>query len=162
MPALLGLGTPVWDFGARGTFTGLTRGSGRPELVRAVLEGVAHRGADLLEAAEADSGLPIGALRVDGGMTANDVFIQALADACGRPVEIAPVLEATTLGAAFLAGMAVGHLGRRGRRGRGLGTPGRGASRPGTDAERAAARERWLDARSRAEGTVPELSGIDF
>ena len=108
VPALLGLGTPVWDFGARGTFVGLTRGSGRPELVRAVLEGVAHRGADLLEAAESDSGLPIGSLRVDGGMSANPVFIQALADACGRPVEIAPVLEATTLGAAYLAGMAVG------------------------------------------------------
>ena len=61
VPALLGLGTPVWDFGARGTFVGLTRGSGRPELVRAVLEGVAHRGADLLEAAEADSGLRVAA-----------------------------------------------------------------------------------------------------
>ena len=108
VPALLGLGTPVWDFGARGTFVGLTRGSGRPELVRAVLEGVAHRGADLLEAAEADSGLPIGSLRVDGGMSDNPVFVQALADACGRPIEIAPVLEATTLGAAYLAGMAVG------------------------------------------------------
>ena len=108
VPALLGLGTPVWDFGARGTFVGLTRGTGRPELVRAVLEGVAHRGADLLEAAEADSGLPIDSLRVDGGMSANPVFIQALADACGRPIEIAPVLEATTLGAAYLAGMAVG------------------------------------------------------
>ena len=56
VPALLGLGTPVWDFGARGTFFGITRGSGRPEIVRAVLEGVAHRGADLLEAAEADTG----------------------------------------------------------------------------------------------------------
>ena len=111
VPALLGLGTPVWDFGARGTFVGLTRGSGRPELVRAVLEGVAHRGADLLEAAEADSGLPIGPLRVDGGMSDNPVFTQALADACGRPVEISPVLEATTLGAAYLAGMAIGHRG---------------------------------------------------
>ncbi len=108
VPALLGLGTPVWDFGARGTFVGLTRGSGRPELVRAVLEGVAHRGADLLEAAESDSGLPIASLRVDGGMSANPVFTQALADACGRPVELSPVLEATTLGAAYLAGMAVG------------------------------------------------------
>jgi glycerol kinase len=108
VPALLGLGTPVWDFGARGTFIGLTRGSGRPELVRAVLEGVAHRGADLVVAAESDSGLPVDSLRVDGGMSANPVFTQALADACGRTIEIAPVLEATTLGAAYLAGMAVG------------------------------------------------------
>src|SRR6185437_16711038 len=63
VPALLGMGTPVWDFGARGTLLGVTRGTGRPEVVRAVLEGVAHRGADLLEAAEADSGFTVDALR---------------------------------------------------------------------------------------------------
>ena len=108
VPALLGLGTPVWDFGARGTLVGLTRGSGRPELVRAVLEGVAHRGADLVDASEADSGLPIAALRVDGGMSDNGIFVAALADAIGRPVEISPVLEATTLGAGLLAGLAIG------------------------------------------------------
>ena len=85
VPALLGLGTPVWDFGARGTLVGLTRGSGRPEIVRAVLEGVAHRGADLVEASEADSGHPIAALRIDGGMSDNDVFVEALARAIGRP-----------------------------------------------------------------------------
>ena len=78
VPALLGLGTPVWDFGARGTLVGLTRGSGRPEIVRAVLEGVAHRGADLVEASERDSGYPIAALRIDGGMSDNDVFVEAL------------------------------------------------------------------------------------
>ena len=111
VPALLGLGTPVWDFGARGTIVGLTRGSGRGEIVRAVLEGVAHRGADLVEASERDSGYPIAALRVDGGMTDNDVFVQALADAIGRPVEISPVQEATTLGAGLLAGLAVGNYG---------------------------------------------------
>ena len=74
VPALLGLGTPLWDYGARGTLLGLTRGSGRAEVVRAVLEGIAHRGADLLEAAETDSGLSIGSLRVDGGMSANRHF----------------------------------------------------------------------------------------
>jgi len=161
VPALLGLGTPVWDFGARGTFTGLTRGSGRPELVRAVLEGVAHRGADLLEAAESDSGLPIGSLRVDGGMTANEVFVQALADACGRPIEISPVLEATTLGAAFLAGMAVGTWTNEDEVAAAW-TPRVVVSPAGTESEHAASRERWLDARSRAEGAIPELSGIDF
>ena len=161
VPALLGLGTPVWDFGARGTFTGLTRGSGRPELVRAVLEGVAHRGADLLEAAEADSGLPIASLRVDGGMTSNDVFIQALADACGRPIEISPVIEATTLGAAFLAGMAVGTWAHEDDVAAAW-TP-RAVIEPATTpTEQEGARARWLDARSRAEGAVPELSGIDF
>src|SRR6202044_3519532 len=65
VPALLGLGTPVWDYGARGTFVGITRGTGRPEMVRAVLEGIAHRGADLVEAAEADTGFAIETLRVD-------------------------------------------------------------------------------------------------
>ena len=108
VPALLGLGTPHWDFGARGALLGLTRGTGRPEVVRAVLEGVAHRGADLLEAAELDAGSDVDPLRIDGGMSANSVFVQALANACGRPVEISPELEATTLGAAYLAGMAIG------------------------------------------------------
>jgi glycerol kinase len=114
VPALLGLGTPVWDFGARGTLVGLTRGTGRPELVRAVLEGVAHRGADLLEAAEADSGLGIGALRIDGGMSDNPVFTQALADACGRPVEISPY--------------GCGYVVRRGRCGGDMGSPGGGGA----------------------------------
>jgi glycerol kinase len=161
VPALLGLGTPVWDFGARGTFVGLTRGSGRAELVRAVLEGVAHRGADLLEAAEADSGLAVGSLRVDGGMSANPVFTQALADACGRPIEIAPVVEATTLGAAYLAGMAVGTWADE--------QDVAAAWRPRTvvdpvvaDGERSERRERWLRARSRSEATIPELSALDF
>ena len=72
VPALLGLGTPAWDYGARGALFGLTRGTGRAEIVRAVLEGIAQRGADLVEAAEADSGIAIPALRVDGGMTDND------------------------------------------------------------------------------------------
>ena len=161
VPALLGLGTPVWDFGARGTFTGLTRGSGRAELVRAVLEGVAHRGADLLEAAESDSGLPIGALRVDGGMTANHVFTQALADACGRPIEVSPILEATTLGAAFLAGMAIGTW--AGEEDVAAAWMPREEVVPvRNQSERESARSRWLEARSRAEGAIPELSGIDF
>ena len=161
VPALLGLGTPVWDFGARGTFIGLTRGSGRPELVRAVLEGVAHRGADLLEAAEADSGLPIGPLRIDGGMSDNPVFTQALADACGRPVEISPVLEATTLGAAYLAGMASGIWADEDDVAAAW-EPRSVIDPRGSDEERTGRRVRWLDARSRSEGTIPELSALDF
>jgi glycerol kinase len=108
VPALLGYGTPQWDFGARGAVFGLTRGSGRPELVRAVLEGVAQSGADLLESAERDAELTVEHLRVDGGMSANSVFVQALADACDRPVEISREIEATTLGAGLLAGLATG------------------------------------------------------
>jgi glycerol kinase len=161
VPALLGLGTPVWDFGARGTLVGLTRGSGRAELVRAVLEGVAHRGADLVEAAEADSGYPIASLRVDGGMSDNEVFVTALAEAIGRPVEISPVQEATTLGAGLLAGLAVGTYTSEDEladtfRPRRMVEPLQG------DAFRAHDRERWLAARAKAEATIPELSGISF
>ena len=161
VPALSGLGTPVWDFGARGIFTGLTRGSGRPELVRAVLEGVAHRGADLVESAVADSGLPIGSLRIDGGMSANPVFTQALADACGRSVEIAPVVEATTLGAAYLAGMAVGVWADEDEVGSAW-APRLVVEPAITDGDRADRRARWLEARARSEGTIPELSALDF
>ena len=161
VPALLGLGTPVWDFGARGTVLGLTRGSGRPELVRSVLEGVAHRGADLLLAAESDSGMPVPSLRVDGGMSSNPVFVRALAEACGRPIEIAPVVEATTLGAGFLAGMAVGTWSDEDDVAAAY-TP-REVVEPSTDdTVREAARSRWLEARGRAERTVPELSALDF
>jgi glycerol kinase len=161
VPALLGLGTPVWDFGARGTLVGLTRGTGRPELVRAVLEGVAHRGADLVDAAEADSGHPIGALRVDGGMSDNEVFVTALADAIGRPVEISPVLEATTLGAGLLAGLAIGNYATMDEIADTF-TPRRTVDPKNDDATRAHARERWLAARKKSEATIPELSGISF
>lgn len=161
VPALLGLGTPVWDFGARGTVIGITRGTGRPELVRAVLEGVAHRGADLVEAAEMDSGFPVASLRIDGGMSVNDVFVTALADAIGRPVEISPVLEATTLGAGLLAGLAIGTYASEDDIAATF-TPRRTVEPRTDDATRARQRERWLAARARAEATIPELSGISF
>ncbi len=161
VPALLGLGSPVWDFGARGTILGLTRGSGRAEVVRAVLEGVAHRGADLVEAAELDSGLDIGALRVDGGMSANGVFIQALADATGRRVEVSPVLEATTLGAGLLAGLALGTWADT-EDIAATWNPKEVVDPAISEAVRSDRRARWLEARSRAEATLPELSGIEF
>jgi glycerol kinase len=161
VPALLGLGTPVWDFGARGTLVGLTRGSGRPEIVRAVLEGVAHRGADLVEASEHDSGFPIAALRIDGGMTDNTVFVQALADAVGRPVEISPVQEATTLGAGLLAGLAVGNYGSTTELAETF-SPRLTVEPEGSDSDREATRDRWLAARLKSEATIPELSGISF
>lgn len=157
VPALLGLGTPRWDYGARGTLLGLTRGSGRAEIVRAVLEGVAHRGADMLEAAEADAGTTIEALRVDGGMSANRVFNQALADACGVPVEVSPEREATTLGAAYLAGLAIGTWASEDDIAEqwepaSVVEPRRGALD----------RDRWRAAVDRAAGWVPELSALDF
>ena len=156
VPALLGLGTPRWDFGARGTLLGLTRGTGRPELVRAVLEGVAQRGADLVEAAEADSGLAIEVLRVDGGMSANPTFVQAVADAAQRVVEISPVTEATTLGAGFLAGLATGLW-------EGMDDVA-AAWRPRATVEPGPAldRQRWAEAVERASGWMPDLSALDF
>ena len=155
VPALLGLGTPHWDFGARGTLVGLTRGTGRPELVRAVLEGVAHRGADLVDAAEADAKREIGNLRVDGGMTANSVFVQALADATQRTVEVSPVLEATTLGAAYLAGLATGAWTDDD-------LAARWSPRVVVEPAGPARRDRWRDAVERARKWVPELSALDF
>jgi glycerol kinase len=157
VPALLGFATPQWDFGARGALLGVTRGSGRAEVVRAVLEGVAHSGADLLEAAEHDAGLEIGHLRVDGGMTANTVFLQALADACRRPVEVSPQLEATTLGAGFLAGLASG-VWKDLDDVAATWSP-RGVIEP---SGRPSDRERWRRATEHAAGWYPELSAVQF
>ena len=157
VPALLGLGTPQWDFGARGAVFGLTRGSGRSHLVRAVLEGVAHSGADLLEAIEHDTGHSLDHLRVDGGMSANGVFVQALADACGRPVEVSRELEATTLGAGYLAGLAVGTWGSLDEVASAW-KPRAVIEPSGRDPQR----ERWREAVQRAGGWHPDLSAISF
>ena len=156
VPALLGLGTPAWDYGARGTLLGVTRGTTKAHLVRAVLEGVAHRGADLVEAAEADTGLSISALRVDGGMSANPTFTQAVADATQRRVEVSPVAEATTLGAAFLAGLAVGVWDDVGDADR--------AWNPARVHEPAQAldRDQWREAVERSRRWIPELSALEF
>lgn len=156
VPALLGLGTPQWDYGARGTLLGVTRGTSRAHVVRAVLEGVAHRGADLVEAAEIDSGMKLASLRIDGGMSANPTFVQALANAAQRPVEVSPVKEATTLGAGFLAGLAVG---------RWAGDDEIAATwKPDRLVEpvRRLDRDRWRDACRRAAGWLPEFSSIHF
>ena len=156
VPAPLGLGTPAWDYGARGALFGLTRGSGRAEIVRAVLEGIAHRGADLVEAAEADAGITIPALRVDGGMTDNPTFLHALADSAQKPVEVSPVREATTLGAALMAGLAVGHHDAVDD------LAGTWSPRVRVEPESTTNRDQWRDAVSRARRWIPDLSGIDF
>jgi glycerol kinase len=124
--------------------------------VRAVLEGVAHRGADMVTAAETDTGLTIPFLRVDGGMSANPTFVQSLADASGKPVEVSPVVEATTLGAGLLAGLATGVW---------SGLDDVAASwRPATVVEPGERldRTRWATAVERASGWIPELSSLDF
>jgi glycerol kinase len=156
VPALLGLGTPRWDYGARGALFGLTRGSERPQIVRAVLEGVAQRGMDLVEAAEADTGLTIPSLRVDGGMSDNPTFLQALADATGRRVEVSPVREATTLGAAFLAGLAVGTWATWDD------VAATWSPRQVVDPVGAFDRDRWRTAVDRAAAWFPELSALTF
>ncbi|HLT15899.1 MAG TPA: FGGY-family carbohydrate kinase [Acidimicrobiales bacterium] len=156
VPALLGLGTPHWDHGARGTLLGITRGTGRPEIVRAVLEGVAQRGADLLDAAEADAGCRVERLRIDGGMSDNPTFVQALANAVERPVEVAAVREATTLGAAYLAGMAVGTW--DGWDDVADARPPRATVEPTAPTDR----ERWQEAVRRAQAWYPELSALSF
>jgi glycerol kinase len=125
-------------------------------VVRAVLEGVAQRGADLLEAAQADTGFEVDALRIDGGMSANGVFVQALADATQRAVEVSPVLEATTLGAAFLAGLEVGTWADLGAV-EATWCPSRRVEPHG-----ALDRDRWREAVERTRRWIPELSALDF
>lgn len=156
VPALLGLGTPHWDYGARGSLFGITRGTTRAHIVRAVLEGIAHRGADLVEAASGDTGLSIDSLRIDGGMSRNKTFVQALANASMRPIEVSPVAEATTLGAAFLAGIAVGTWSSLAEA-----TSTWKASSivaPTTELDRS----QWQEAISRSKGWIPALSSLDF
>jgi glycerol kinase len=108
VPAFAGLGAPWWDTHARGTIVGLTRGSGRAELTRAVLESVAFQTRDVLDAMESDSGIAMSELRVDGGMVANEFLMQFQADILGRRVVRPAVTETTALGAAYLAGLAAG------------------------------------------------------
>jgi glycerol kinase len=109
VPAFTGLGAPYWDPNARGTIVGITRGTGVAELARATLESIAFQVADVLEAMAADSGERLRALRVDGGAAANDLLLQLQADLLGVPVERPVVAETTALGAAYLAGLAVGY-----------------------------------------------------
>ena len=108
VPAFTGLGAPHWDPHARGAIVGLTRGTGRAHIARAALESIAYQSADVLEAMQKDSGEKLTELRVDGGATANDLLMQFQADILGVPVVRPKVLETTALGAAYLAGLAVG------------------------------------------------------
>ena len=108
VPALAGLGSPHWDPYARGTIVGLTRGTGRAHLARATLEAIAYQTVDAVEAMEAASGERLEELRVDGGAVGNRWLMQFQADVLGRPVMVPEVTETTALGAALLAGLAIG------------------------------------------------------
>jgi len=111
VPAFVGLGAPYWDPYARGTIVGLTRGSQRAHLVRAALEAIAYQTRDVIEAMERDSGIALRVLGVDGGGAANNLLCQFQSDLLGCPVERPVVAETTALGAAYLAGLAVGFWG---------------------------------------------------
>jgi glycerol kinase len=108
VPAFSGLGAPHWDQYARGTIAGLTRGANRAHIARAALEGIAFQIADIIEAMETDSGVPLKELRVDGGAARNNLLMQLQADLLGVPVTRPANPETTVLGATYLAGLAVG------------------------------------------------------
>jgi glycerol kinase len=108
VPAFAGLGAPHWDQDARGMIIGLTRGTGKAHIARAAMESIAYQVADLLDAMQADSGIELKELRVDGGATANESLLQFQADILGIPVVRCATSETTALGTAYLAGLAVG------------------------------------------------------
>lgn len=108
VPAFTGLGAPYWDMYARGAIVGLTRGANRKHIVRATLESIAYQTRDVLQAMQDDSGIILHSLKVDGGAVANNFLMQFQSDILGVPVERPKVTETTALGAAFLAGLAVG------------------------------------------------------
>jgi glycerol kinase len=109
VPAFAGLGAPHWNPRARGTLFGVTRGTTSSHIARAALDSIAYQSLDVLRAMEADSGMPIAQLRVDGGACANDLLMQFQADLLGVDAVRPRVAETTALGAAYLAGLAVGY-----------------------------------------------------
>lgn len=108
VPAFAGLGAPYWDAYARGTLVGMTRGTTKAHIVRAAVESIAYQTADVLASMQADADLPVTELRVDGGASANRLLLQFQADLLGIPVIRPAITETTALGAAYLAGLAVG------------------------------------------------------
>jgi glycerol kinase len=108
VPALSGLGAPHWDAHARGTIVGITRGTGRAHLARAALESICYQSLDVIRAMERDSGINLKEIRVDGGAVGNKFLMQFQADILGVPVVVPAITETTSLGAAYLAGLAVG------------------------------------------------------
>ncbi|MCI0654307.1 MAG: glycerol kinase, partial [Methylococcaceae bacterium] len=108
VPAFTGLGAPYWDPYARGTISGLSRGSNKGHIARAALEGIAHQVADILDIMQRNADLPIGEIRVDGGACANNLLMQFQADITAIPTVRPQIAETTALGAAYLAGLAAG------------------------------------------------------
>jgi glycerol kinase len=109
VPAFVGLGAPYWDMYARGTIVGITRGTKREHIIRATLESISYQTRDVLEAMIQDSGIDLQELKVDGGAVGNNFLMQFQADVLGVPVQRPKITETTALGAAYLAGLAVGY-----------------------------------------------------
>ena len=109
VPAFTGLGAPHWDQYARGTIVGITRGVNKYHIIRATLESLAYQVNDVLVAMKADSGIDLTALKVDGGASANDFLMQTQSDIINAPVNRPQCVETTAMGAAYLAGLAVGY-----------------------------------------------------
>ena len=107
--AFTGLGAPYWDQYARGTIVGLTRGVNKYHIIRATLESIAYQAHDVIKAMEADAGIRLNGLKVDGGASANDFLMQTQADMIQAPVKRPSCVETTAMGAAYLAGLAVGY-----------------------------------------------------
>ena len=148
VPAFTGLGTPHWDAYARGTISGITRGTTKAHLARATLESIALQTVDVLDVMQRDSGIAIDELRVDGGASTNDLLMQMQADLAGIPVIRTRVPETTALGAAYLAGLAAGFY-------RDLDAqwqPDRTFTPRMSESDRASLRERWGRGVERAKG----------
>jgi glycerol kinase len=160
VPALSGLGTPQWDFGARGGFFGITRGSTKAHLVRAVLDGIAQRCADLVDAAHRETGQALEEIRVDGGMSANRYLVQRLADFTGLRVAVSSEREATTRGVGLMALVAHGALSTHDVEG--LWSPPHVLTPSLDDESRSRSRDDWADVVTRVEKTIPELSSVEF
>ncbi len=151
VPAFTGLGTPHWDGFARGTLVGMTRGTTRAHIARAALEAICLQSADVFSAMQADSGIALSELRVDGGATANNLLMQMQADVLGVPVVRPRVTETTALGAAYLAGLAVGVWQSAAELSEQWAVDKRFEPQ-WSDSERKRKRERWLEAVARSCG----------
>ncbi len=163
IPANVGLGTPEWDFGARSLMVGLSLSTTATDIVAATLDAIAQIAADLVEAVQADTGLEINTLAVDGGMTANDPFLHLVADALGIPIVVAPNRESATIGAALLAHGQLGGYRAIGEHGLTIPAGRRVAPR----IERGSAlwqsrREAWKEAKALSLASLPEFSAVKF
>jgi glycerol kinase len=163
VPALTGLATPFWDFGALACFVNLSKATARADLAKAVLVGVSHMGADLIEAIEADSQTMVDTLSVDGGMTRNRLFLQLFSNLSQKRLKVSSVNEATSLGAGFAALLSLGYISDISEVDRLVTT--RLTVAPELSigkAELAQERESWRKAVEISRNSVPELSSVTF